>query len=223
MHSQTIAALEAFDNPHEFERMCADILNALGYKDVVPIAPRGGSDGGRDITFTTESGGKGLVCVTLRKDIESKFSEDFSKREKGEYEKYILFCTAYLSAPQKLKFAKYCIDKLEAVFEPKDIEALRSLLDSLLKQIRAKYLHIQDNTSMRGKIRNILFDAQNEVEVPERWKTLVLIADPDMIGLFNLMKDKDLATLCHTEEEQQVLTNFRACVSETQESSLRNG
>lgn len=56
MYSHTRAVLEQFDNPHDFERMCTDILNALGYKDVVPIAPRGGSDGGKDITFTTESG-----------------------------------------------------------------------------------------------------------------------------------------------------------------------
>lgn len=84
--------LEKFDNQHEFERMCADILNALGYKDVVLIAPRGGSDGGMDITFSTENGGKGLACVTLRKDIEVKFKQDFSQRTVGEYEKYVLFC-----------------------------------------------------------------------------------------------------------------------------------
>src|SRR5437588_12872903 len=122
MYSQTIAVLEKYDNDREFERMCGRIVVAQGYKDVVLVAPRGGSDGGRDITFITESGGKGLACVTLRKDIEKKFEEDFSKRKAGEYEKYILFCTAYLSASQKLKFAKYCIDNLKSQFEPKDIE-----------------------------------------------------------------------------------------------------
>ena len=126
MYSKTIDYLEKFDNQHDFERMSADILNALGYKDVVLIAPRGGSDGGRDITFTTESGGKGLGCVTLRKDIEMKFKEDFSKRKAGEYEKYILFCTAYLTASQKLQFTVYCFEKLQALFVPYDMEALRS-------------------------------------------------------------------------------------------------
>ena len=38
----TKKALEEFDNQHDFERMCADILNGLGCKDVVLIAPRGG-------------------------------------------------------------------------------------------------------------------------------------------------------------------------------------
>src|SRR5438105_90392 len=107
MYTHTIAALEKFDNQHDFERMCADLLNAQGYRDVVPIAPRGGSDGGMDIIFTTESGGKGLACVTLRDDIETKFKEDFYKRKVGEFEKYILFCTAYLTASHKLKFTKY--------------------------------------------------------------------------------------------------------------------
>src|SRR5256885_6220559 len=103
MYSKTIDHLEKFDNQHDFERMSADILNALGYRDVVLIAPRGGNDGGRDITFTTESGGKGLAFVTLRGDIERKFFEDLSQRKAGEYEKYIYFCTAYLTATQKQK------------------------------------------------------------------------------------------------------------------------
>ena len=51
MMSQTRRAIEDFDNQHDFERMAADVLNALGYADVEPIAPRGGSDGGRDIQF----------------------------------------------------------------------------------------------------------------------------------------------------------------------------
>ncbi|MBA2394052.1 MAG: restriction endonuclease [Ktedonobacteraceae bacterium] len=80
MYSKTINYLEKFDNQHDFERMSADILNALGYKDVVLIAPRGGSDGGKDITFTTESGGKGLGCVTLRKDYNGPITRDQKKR-----------------------------------------------------------------------------------------------------------------------------------------------
>jgi hypothetical protein len=50
MYSQTVAMLEKFDNQHDFERICADILFALGYRDVELIAPRGGSDRGKDWT-----------------------------------------------------------------------------------------------------------------------------------------------------------------------------
>ena len=126
--------------------MCADVLNALGYKDVVLVAPRGGSDGGKDITFTMESGGKGLACVTLRQDIDAKFKEDYSKRKAGEFNIYILFCTAYLTASQKTRFTQYCLNTLQAEFVPKDIEALRSLLDSSMLPIREKYLHINSSS-----------------------------------------------------------------------------
>lgn len=208
MFSQTRTALEQFDNQHDFERMAADILNALGHKDVVLIAPRGGGDGGRDITFTTESGGKGLACVTLRGDIDRKFDEDFSRRQAGEYEKYIFFCTAYLYASQKLQFTKYCVERLQSLFIPYDIEALRSLLDSSLKLIREKYLGIQDSTSIRRKIKNILFDPQNEVEMPRRWQMLLLDAPLDMIGLFDFIKDKDISLIAASQDEFDILTAF---------------
>jgi len=145
MYSQTVAILEKFDNRHEFERMCADILVGMGYKDVVLMAPRGGSDGGKDIIFTTESGGKGLACVTLRDDIEKKFFEDFSKRQAGEFEKYFFFCTAYLTAQQKLKFAQHVVNTLQAELVIQDIEALRSVLDSVLPSVREQYLGIKDD------------------------------------------------------------------------------
>jgi len=150
LFSQTRTALEQFDNQHDFERMAADILNALGYTEVVPIAPRGGSDQGKDITFTTESVSKGLACVTLRKDIEVKFQQDFSQRKAGEYEKYIFFCTSYLTAQHKRKFAMYCLETLEAEFVPYDIEALRSLLDSSFRHIRAQYLYIGDELNRQS-------------------------------------------------------------------------
>lgn len=146
MYSHTIAVLEKFDNQHDFERMSADILNALGYKDVVLIAPRGGSDGGRDITFTTENEGKGLACVTLRKDSDKKFDEDFSQRSKGDFDKYFFFTNQYLTADQKKKYAHFCLDQLDAELVPQDIEAIRSLLDNPLKAIRDTYLFIKAET-----------------------------------------------------------------------------
>ena len=106
MYTLTMAALEKFDNPHDFERMCTDILNVLGYEDVESVAPRGGSDGGMDIKFRSQQGERGLACVTLRKDITVKFKEDFSQRKPGEFVKYIFFCTAYLKAQQKQKFVE---------------------------------------------------------------------------------------------------------------------
>ena len=55
MLSQTRRALEDYDNQHDFERLAADVLNALGYSDVEPMAPGGGADGGRDIKFREDT------------------------------------------------------------------------------------------------------------------------------------------------------------------------
>jgi hypothetical protein len=158
MLSLTNQAIEKFDNQHDFERMCADVMNSLGYKDVVLIAPKGGGDGGRDITFTTSDGRKGLACVTLREDSDQKFKEDFHRRTKGEYSEYIFFTSRSLSAAQKLAYEKYCVNTLEAGFLSRDIESLRSLLDSALKSIRKQYLHIDDDLSsqLKGQITKIL-------------------------------------------------------------------
>ncbi len=175
MFSQTRTALEQFDNQHDFERMAADILNALGYTEVVLIAPRGGSDGGRDITFTTESQGKGLACVTLRNDIQRKFEEDFSQRKAGEYEKYILFCTAHLTAKQKLDFIGFCVGTLQAELVPYDIEALRSLLDSSLKSIRERYLHIKNDS--KGVNEEALAALRDELLRRSKAESLLLKAE----------------------------------------------
>lgn len=151
MLSLTNQALEKFDNQHDLERMCADILNALGNQDVTPIAPRGGGDGGRDITFKISNAEKGLACATLRKDSDKKFKEDFHQRNKGDYQVYILFTTQYLSAAQKLAYEKYCVNDLEARLIIYDLEGLRSLLDTALKPIRKRYLNIDDDDSAKIK------------------------------------------------------------------------
>lgn len=167
MYSHTMAALEKFDNQHDFERMCADILNASSNNNVVLVAPQGGSDDGKDIIFTTEDGKRGLACVTLRKNIEKKFLEDFSQRKAGDFDHYMLFCTAYITSAQKSRFALYCTEKLNASFIPIDIEALRSLLDSKLVIVKEKW--ITESSSISGFIwyvpyqRNLFFTGRKHI------------------------------------------------------------
>lgn len=139
MYYATTVFLQQYDHPHGFERMCADILNCLGYAAVVPQAPRGGSDGGRDLTFRATNGGKGLACVTLRKDIETKFKQDFHRRPPNEYDEYVLFCTAYLTPKLKQEFEGYVANTLQAHLILYDIEGLRSLLDTRCRGVRDAY------------------------------------------------------------------------------------
>ncbi len=166
MYSPTIEALEKFDDQHDFERMCADVLNAEDYRDVIPIAPRGGSDEGKDITFTTRDGRKGLGCATIgyKDDIERKFYADFSQRKSGEYQVYIFFCTAYVSSAKKKEFRQYVSENLHAELIIHDMEALRSLLDTTCQDIRKRFLDIDVEhhnwasllTACKGQRRKIL-------------------------------------------------------------------
>jgi hypothetical protein len=146
MLSQTRRALEDFDNSHEFERLAADVLNALGYSGVEPMAPRGGSDGGRDIRFR-EGDAPGIALVTLEKRIKDKFNRDLQKQESAEGV-LALFCNVDVTPGLKLEFAREAIAKGFRL-EVFDIERLRSLLDIRLTDIRRRYLGIDDEVAAR--------------------------------------------------------------------------
>jgi len=156
MLSHTTRALEDFDNQHDFERMAADILNALGYSKVEPMAPAGGPDGGRDIKFE-EGDSAGIAFVTLEKDIKSKFEGDLKKRPKGNGGVIALFCNVNVSPTRKLDFTKQALKKGYRL-EPFDLERLRSLLDSNLTVVRRRYLKIDDEVAaqIRSQLNKLL-------------------------------------------------------------------
>jgi len=190
MLSTTHQALEKFDNQHDFERMSADILNALGYKTVVPIAPRGGGDGSRDITFLNYDGEPSLACVSLRKDANTKIMSDLSARKKGDYAEYTFFTNQYLTSAEKKKITKFCLEELDAQFVPRDIELLRSLLDTNLKTTREDYLHIKDAKTpdysvvaldvTKFSIKNVIATAEYDL------KSYVSEQEHDNVGSFGL-------------------------------------
>jgi hypothetical protein len=155
MLSRTRRALEDFDNQHEFERLTADVLNGLGYSSVEPMAPRGGADGGRDIRFR-EGDTSGVALVTLDKKIRDKFNRDLSKQDDSGGV-IALFCSVDVSPSQKLGFAKDSIDRGYRL-EVFDLERLRSLLDTSLKDVRRRYLGIDDEvaTRLRSEITKLL-------------------------------------------------------------------
>ena len=155
MLSQTRRALEDFDNQHDFERMAADILNALGYDAVEPMAPAGGADGGRDIQFR-EGETPGIGFVTLDKNIRDKFKRDLAKQQDTEGV-IALFCKANVTPAAKLSMAKEAIAKGFRI-EIFDLERLRSLLDNSAKDIRRRYLGIDDELAaqLRSEVKRLL-------------------------------------------------------------------
>jgi hypothetical protein len=93
------------------------------------------------------------------------------KRQAGEFEKYIFFCTAYLSAQQKLRFAQHVLNTLQAELVSQDIEALRSVLDSALTSIREQYLGIKDDK--KARFESIL--AQMRDDLQKEYKARLLL------------------------------------------------
>lgn len=149
MSSQTRRTLEDFDNQHDFERLSADILNALGYSDVEPMAPRGGADGAQDIKFR-EGDAAGIAFATLDKRIKGKFKHDLAQQSDAEG-LIALFCNVDVSPAMKLAFSRDAIAKgfRLQIF---DLERIRSLLDSTLKELRRRYLHIDDEIAERLRV-----------------------------------------------------------------------
>jgi hypothetical protein len=145
----TKRTLADFENQHDFERMAADILNSLGYAGVEPMAPGGGPDGGRDLRFR-DGDSPGIGFVTLDKNIRDKFRRDLAKQPQGEGI-IALFCNVAVSPAMKLAMTGEAVAK-GYVLEVFDLERTRSLLDSTLKDVRRRYLQIDDEVAAQLRL-----------------------------------------------------------------------
>ena len=171
MFNQTRQNLSTFDNEHEFERFSSDILNSLGFEDVEPMAPLGGADGGIDIKYKNGDA-NGVAFVTLRKDIRTKFSEDLEKWDESSDE-ISLFCIVDVTPKQKKEFSEAVLKK-GATLGIYDLERIRSLLDSTLKDIRRRYLGIDDeiSTQIKDKLLKLL-QFRNSYSVESKGDTIL--------------------------------------------------
>lgn len=187
MLSQTRRALEEFDNQHDFERLSADVLNALGYQAVEPMAPAGGPDGGCDIRFR-EGDAPGIAFVTLEKRLPDKFAKDLGKQSAAEGV-IALFSNQLVSPSAKLAFAREALGKGYRL-EVFDLERLRSLLDGSLREIRRRYLGIDDDVAarLRADVSRLLRfpSATPDVSEPATMIETVL-ADQMPRRVFNLL------------------------------------
>jgi alkylhydroperoxidase/carboxymuconolactone decarboxylase family protein YurZ/uncharacterized protein YheU (UPF0270 family) len=167
--------------------MVADTLNALGYADVEPMAPGGGSDGGRDIKFR-EGTDQGVALSTLEKKIVNKFSRDLAKQGSDTI-LLALFCNVNVTPAQKLELSKRASETGRSLIIF-DLERLRSLLDSSLTVIRRRYLGIDDEvaTRLRSDIRKLLrFPSAFGVVTSSPTVTETLLSDQIPRRLFELI------------------------------------
>jgi hypothetical protein len=145
MHCDTTHHLLYFDNEKDFERLAADVLNYVhDTKHVQPTAPNGGPDGGIDVSYVVgATNQQGVAFVTLRKDVKSKFGEDFEKikARNAVIGEISLFCNQAVSHSHREEFKKMA-RSIGSELRIYDREALRSMLDTHLQDLREKYLRI---------------------------------------------------------------------------------
>jgi len=79
--------------------------------------------------------------------IKDKFKRDLSKQQQGEG-LIALFCNVDVSPSMRLGFARDAAE-LGYTIEVFDLERLRSLLDGRFKDVRRRYLHIDDEIAER--------------------------------------------------------------------------
>jgi len=199
MFHETLQKLENMTDHVEFERMMCDLLASHGYKGIDPQSP-GLPDGGKDALFFSEEDGGVWFAFSLRKDWKTKFNSDLkqAKDSKHSFNKFV-FCTS--RALPVLERDKIISKNIDLKIDFWDQERIRVALDTEDKKIRQIYLGIEDNSQTRNKLKNILFDPQNETQTPPRWQILSLIVPREIIGIFELLKDLDLTVICETPNE----------------------
>lgn len=222
MFSKTRRALEDFDNQHDFERMAADVLNALGYSHVEPMAPGGGADGGQDIKFR-EGDVPGMAFVTLEKKIQNKFKRDLAKQNDAEGI-IALFCNVNVSPSMKLDFTRQAIAKGYRL-ETFDLERLRSLLDSSLKDVRRRYLHIDDvvvAAQLRSKVTKLLSFPDAIPDVSDSPALIERMMDNSLPRkLFYLLMDYNEKDILETPGIGSALHNYLTSYAQFQQKALQ--
>ncbi|MEO7364026.1 MAG: hypothetical protein ABIV43_00765 [Candidatus Saccharimonadales bacterium] len=86
--------------------------------------------------------------MSLERNPVSKFKKDAAKHAADDYEEYTFFTNQYLTSAQKVELMKICAEKLEAPLLIKDIEAIRSALDTTQQDLRKRYLHIDETVDL---------------------------------------------------------------------------
>jgi len=207
MYRQTLLELSHMTDHIKFEWMMCDILSSHKYKGIDPQSP-GMKDNGKDAFYHDEE--RAIVfAFSTEKDWKGKFERDFkSAKQHNLIFNTFIFCSNQLipSTERDKKIAEKAAQSITVEFY--DAEKIKVLLDTHYKKIRQIYLGIQDNTTIRRKITNTLFDPLNEVTKPHRGQLISLVASTDMIGLFDLIKDEDLTIVCETQDELVALKKF---------------
>ena len=142
MYRETIAILEKFSDPGEFERLGCDLLSRLNYRGIEPQGV-GAKDGGKDALHFADDGTT-VIHFSLRKDWKKKIIEDLeiTKKHGGHYKKFVFVSNRKLPPLQKDKIKDLILSDYGWEASIYGQEFLRSELDTHSLDLREKYLGI---------------------------------------------------------------------------------
>src|SRR6266536_4203144 len=157
MYLQTMLELSHMTDNIKFEWMMCDLLSSIGYKGINPQIP-GLADNGKDTIYYDEDKAT-IFAFSTQKTWKTKFNSDFASAIRNDpgFTTFVFASNQPIPARERDKIKKEkAAQGIEVDFY--DAGRIKVLLDNHYKKIRQIYLGIQDNTSIRRKIRNILFD-----------------------------------------------------------------
>lgn len=207
MYHVTLQRLRDFTDHVEFERMVLDILSYLAYPGIDPQSPTV-ADGGKDGLYYYADKTCAWFAFSVRKDWKVKYKQDLDKAVvSGKAIKKFVFCTN-----RDIPALERDAIKIEVAanhgfdIEFFDGERLRVALDTVCKDVRYRYLHIADNSTIRRQLRYLLLDPQSEAEAA-RVTSIERLAMPNPAprGVFALLKAADLSMVCETPSEIKAL------------------
>lgn len=158
-----------------------------------------------------------VLFPPLRSQLE-KFFKNESETKIAANSQAIANSTEFKSRTQNLNIGKSAIvHKVSQIDQSKNQIIKNSNINGNIVQI-AKIENLtvsqinrsSSENNIQFKIRNLLLDPANEAKGIERWKLLSLITPAEAIGLFNLIKEIDLATVIKDEQGRNLLTTYRS-------------
>lgn len=137
-----IYCLEHLTDYPQFERLCSDVMNQSGYRDIEPLG--GANDRGRDALHVSRTNPNDVTifAYSVRGDWEQKLVNEDCKRiheEQHELATLVFVTTASLTSSQRDAVKRKVRDKYGWELEVFDVERLRVRLAGDLRHLVAQH------------------------------------------------------------------------------------
>ena len=138
-----VYCLENLTDYLQFERLCCDLMQGVGFADVEPLG--GSNDRGRDAVnqpLFQDDNEKTIFAFSVRSDWERKLLREDCKRiaeEQHDLDRLVFCCTSSISSTKRDEIKSTVMERFGWDFELFDIERLRLNLTSNLRHLISKH------------------------------------------------------------------------------------